>query len=76
MNRPYRQSLLNKQMGFIVEKEELDNLIKEDRLQSVLVRCGSGRFMCPAQDVDIFANIINKEGTTYVRDLSVTSDGW
>ena len=69
----HRQYLLNTSMGFLVEKEDQAKLIAEDRLQPVLVRCGGGRFSCPVQDVDHFVSIINKEGSDYIRDISVTS---
>jgi hypothetical protein len=41
------------------------------RLCMVLVRCGNGRFACPAQDAQHFVDIITKEGSDYVRDLSL-----
>ena len=64
-------------MGFLTDKEkDLALLIQEDRLQSVLVRCGGGRFACPAQDVEHFIDIISLEQSDYVRDLSVTRDNW
>lgn len=67
-----RQKLLNEKMGFITSEEEEKNLIKEDRLQSVLVRCGGGRFSCPIQDLKHFIEIISRDGKDYVRDVSVT----
>ena len=74
MQRPHRQYLLRTSMGFITSAEDLEKLIAEDRLQPVMVRCGSGRFVCPAQDVKHFTAIINKDGSDYVRDWSVQSD--
>jgi len=41
------------------------------RLQMLLVRCGSGRFMAPAQDVQHFISIVDGSGEDYVRDVSV-----
>lgn len=77
MQRPYRQHLLNTYGGFITDKEhDLKSLIQEDRLQSVLVRCGGGRFACPAQDVEHFIRIIARDAADYVRDLSVTKENW
>lgn len=61
-------------MGFLVEHKDEELLIQEDRLQPVLVRCGGGRFSCPAQDLKHFIDIINKEGSDYVRDVSVYSE--
>jgi len=37
----------------------------------ILVRCGRGRFTCPAKDVLHFIKIIKNEGTDYVRDVSI-----
>lgn len=77
MQRPHRQHLLNTSMGFLTDKEkDLALLIQEDRLQSVLVRCGGGRFACPAQDVEHFIDIISLEQSDYVRDISVTRENW
>lgn len=51
------------------------------RLSMILVRCGAGRFLAPAQDVQHFIRIINEhkafaeaagEGD-YVRDISLPS---
>ena len=55
--------------GFIQEND-LAEIIMENRLEPLLVRCGGGRFICPAQDVTHFIDIITKEGTDYVRDVS------
>lgn len=73
MNRPYRASLLRNTGGFLTCEGDKEELLKEDRLQSVLVRCGGGRFSCPIQDLQHFIDIINKDGTDYVRDVSVYS---
>jgi hypothetical protein len=69
----HRQHLLNTTMGFLTQKEDEAKLIAEDRLQLVLVRCGSGRFFCPVQDLQHFIDIITREDSDYVRDVSVTS---
>lgn len=45
------------------------------RLVKVLVRCGCGRFVCPAQDVMHFADIIENEASDYVRDFSLPVGG-
>lgn len=71
MHMTHRQHLLNTTMGFLTSFEDQKKLIAEDRLQPVLVRCGGGRFSCPVQDVEHFANIISEEGSDYVRDVSV-----
>ena len=69
----HRQYLLKNTMGFLTTKEDEEKLIAEDRLQTVLVRCGGGRFICPVQDLQNFIDIINAEGSDYVRDVSVQS---
>lgn len=40
------------------------------RLTMLLIRCGGGRFLAPAQDVDHFITAIEKSGDDYVRDVS------
>jgi len=64
------EKILNEKMGFI-SLPMLDKVIEENRLYPCLVRCGCGRFICPAQDVGHFIKIIEKEGTDYVRDISL-----
>ena len=73
-NHTHRRFLLRSTMGFLTTKEDLPRLVAEDRMQPVLVRCGAGRFVCPAQDVQHFVDIITKENRDYVRDLCVTTD--
>ncbi len=58
------------QHGFISEKD-LVVLVAEKRLHPCLVRCGSGRFTAPAQDIQHFIDIITKDGRDYVRDVSL-----
>ena len=52
----------------------------ETRLELLLVRCGGGRFLAPAQDVAHFIEIIERdgqraqapgEGNDYIRDVSI-----
>jgi hypothetical protein len=56
----------------------------ETRLAWLLVRCGCGRFLAPAQDVAHFIEIIRRHaeleeepwrGSDYVRDVSVPAGG-
>lgn len=54
-----------------LDENSLSNLVKEDRLAPVLVRCGRGRFTCPAQDAKHFIRIITEHGRDYVRDVSM-----
>lgn len=48
-----------------------------DRLRQLLVRCGNGRFLCAAQDVDHFCEIIRRDfdahrpDCDYIRDVSL-----
>jgi len=44
------------------------------RLWPVLVRCGGGRFTCPAQNVEHFVAIIEREQSDHVRDCSMVAD--
>ena len=55
--------------GFI-RKEDIPTIINENRFEPLLVRCGGGRFTCPAQNVEHFIEIIGKENSDYVRDVS------
>jgi hypothetical protein len=59
-------------MGFLNEDDiralSADN---ETRLTKCLVRCGGCRFICGAQDVAHLIGIIEREGSDYVRDVSL-----
>lgn len=55
--------------------EDIPEVERVDRTIMVLVRCGNGRFLCPVQNALHFCNIIDKEGTDYVRDVSFPSNG-
>jgi hypothetical protein len=44
------------------------------RLELLLVRCGAGRFLAPAQDVAHFVKIIGREGSDYVRDVGLPAE--
>jgi hypothetical protein len=59
---------LCKQHGFL-DTEELAELARLDRLRSVLVRCGNGRFTCAAQDAKHFIDLI-KHGE-HIRDVAL-----
>jgi hypothetical protein len=72
------------QAGFVTD-EDLPKIIEIDRLMLLLVRCGNGRFLAPAQDVAHFVGIIEehaklkqeKTGTPmqgdHIRDVSIPS---
>ena len=61
---------IDNQHGFILQ-DDVERLINVDRLMLVLVRCGNGRFVTPIQDLNHFSNIIEKEGSDYIRDVSL-----
>lgn len=58
-----------KNHGFITE-EDLPEIVKANRFEKLLVRCGCGRFTCSAQDVAHFMGIIRREKSDYIRDVS------
>src|SRR3989304_4053609 len=71
-------------MGFLTSEEVAQIAADpETRLDGLLVRCGGGRFLAPAQDVAHFIGIIERhsdlvelhtaepERVDYVRDVSV-----
>lgn len=64
------QRIKETRMGFIASEAELAEVAKESRLHRVLVRCGGGRFVCPAQDAQHFIDMI-KASDDYVRDISL-----
>jgi len=56
--------------GF-VQDTDLPEIIAHNRMQLLIIRCGAGRFMCPAQDVEHFVGIVEREKSDYVRDISL-----
>jgi len=56
--------------GFVTDLD-MPEVVAEDRLYPCLVRCGGGRFTCPAQDVKHFVDIITEHRGDYVRDVSL-----
>lgn len=64
------QEIMARNGGFITE-HEIDAVVAEDRLKSCLIRCGGGRLSCPAQDVKHWIDIIDREGSDHVRDVSL-----
>lgn len=69
----HRQYLLKNSFGFLTCAEDETKLIAENRLQSVLVRCGGGRFQCAIQDLAHFRDIMREADMDYIRDISVQS---
>lgn len=57
------------QCGFL-SMADVATIAESDRLRQLLVRCGSGRFTCPAQDVAHFYKCVTAGGD-YVRDVSL-----
>ena len=71
--------------GGFLTSEDMPEIIKINRLMMVLVRCGNGRFLCPAQDLEHFMTIIQEHSQLthektgqpevacgdYVRDVSL-----
>ena len=63
------------QGGFLTAFD-VQALARIDRLRQVLVRCGACRFVISADSVDHMAGIIDRDGTDYIRDISLpSSDG-
>ena len=60
---------LRENKGGFIQEADLPDVVKENRLQPCLVRCGGGRFSCPAQDAKHFIDIIGASGKDYVRDV-------
>jgi hypothetical protein len=60
--------------GYFLDEKNIQKLVEIDCHCLVLVRCGSGRFLTPAQNVEHFVNIITRDGFDYVRDVSVPVD--
>jgi len=59
--------------GFVTDRD-LPEIIVENRFQKLLVRCGGGRFIVAAQDAAHFIEIIDREKSDYVRDVSFPAD--
>lgn len=58
--------------GFLSEEDVAAIAMDETtRLTLLLVRCGGGRFLAPAQDVAHFITAIEASGRDYVRDVSI-----
>lgn len=58
------------QHGFLTP-EDVQYLAEQDRLRQVLVRCGNCRFWCAAQDAEHLVAVMVKDGSDYVRDVSL-----
>jgi len=67
------QTIRETQCSIIQSHEQEAAVIKENPNQKLLVRTGMGRFITTARDVRHFVDIIKKEGSDYVRDVSIYS---
>lgn len=65
--------IANEQAGFLTIAGDLAVLAAdpETRLRAVLVRCGACRFTAPADQAAHLIAIITREGSDYVRDVSL-----
>ena len=68
------EKLFAEKCGF-VKDTDLPAVIQENRFQRILVRTGLGRFICQAQDAKHFIDIIEKEKSDYIRDVSLYREG-
>ena len=59
--------------GGFLRDTDLVELAKLDRLRQVLIRCGNGRMVVAAQDAKHFADIVDRDGVDYVRDVALLS---
>jgi hypothetical protein len=56
--------------GYFITDEDLPGIIHWNKNILLLIRCGCGRFLAPAGCVKHFADIVDREGGDYVRDIS------
>jgi hypothetical protein len=52
---------------------DLPDVIKESPTQLILVRTGRGRFLATADQVQNYIDIIEREKSDYIRDVSLFS---
>jgi hypothetical protein len=62
--------VVNEQGGFLL-RADIAEIASLDRLRPVLVRCGACRFTCAAQDAQHLVDIVTRENSDYVRDISL-----
>jgi hypothetical protein len=74
-NREIIERLGLEYQGFDLSREQVEAISKLDRLHQILVRCGAGRFIAPADQVLHFTDIIEREKSDHIRDLSLVADG-
>jgi hypothetical protein len=61
---------IKKEQHSFVSYEQIDEIVAHDRFFQLLIRTGSGRFLCAAQYAKHYVNIIT-DSTDYVRDVSI-----
>jgi len=71
MEKVNLQTIREEQGSFIKSGDELRRIAQDFPHQLILVRCGCGRFVAPAQDTEHFVAIITKCESDYVRDVSL-----
>ncbi len=60
-----------KKDGYFLNENNIDKLETINPHFLVLIRCGNGRLLCPAQNAKHFIQIITNENSDYVRDVSL-----
>ena len=63
------EELRQENHGFVTV-EMVDNILKLNRLEKLLVRTGMGRFVCSVQDVRHYVDMVENSKEDYVRDVS------
>lgn len=61
---------IQNRFGFVTEAH-ISRLAEIVPAAQLLVRCGNGRFLVKAQDAKWFIDIVTREGTDHVRDVSL-----
>lgn len=81
----YSRAFIDKieQQGGFVTMEDVAQIERIEPHQILLVRCGNGRFLAPAQNVEHFVEVVNGSSAKrpdgfsghwdYVRDVSFTA---
>jgi hypothetical protein len=57
--------------GGFMTAADVAELAKADRLRQCLVRCNCGRFVCAAQDVKHYVDLVATSKEDYVRDVAL-----
>lgn len=65
------KKIISPEQGGFLTAFDVQALARMDRLRQVLVRCGACRFTISADSFDHIAGIIERDGTDYIRDVSL-----